>query len=111
MVTPGGIGSRGVKYESCQLAIGMRPYVDDMNPDGCLHAALHFSEHARADIVAIDATAALAVAGVHAVYTAGRHPRRAAGRHHPHRLAGDDPGRRPDLVSRRRARGRRRRHP
>ena len=74
MVTPGGIGSRGVKYESCQLAIGMRPYIDDMNPDGCLHAALHFSEHARADIVAIDATAALAVAGVHAVYTAADIP-------------------------------------
>jgi len=74
MVTPGGVGSRGVKYESCQLAIGMRPYIDDMNPDGCLHAALHFSEHARADIVAIDATAALAVAGVHAVYTAADIP-------------------------------------
>ena len=74
MVTPGGIGSRGAKYESCQLAIGMRPYIDDMNPDGCLHAALHFSEHARADIVAIDATAALAVSGVHAVYTAADIP-------------------------------------
>ena len=74
MVTPGGIGSRGAKYESCQLAIGMRPYIDDMNPDGCLHAALHFSEHARADIVAIDATAALAVPGVHAVYTAADIP-------------------------------------
>ena len=110
MVTPGGVGSRGVKYESCQLAIGMRPYIDDMNPDGCLHAALHFSEHARADIVAIDATAALAVAGVHAVLHRRRHPRRAARRHHPHRLAGDDPGRRSDVVSRRRARHRRRRH-
>jgi xanthine dehydrogenase molybdenum-binding subunit len=74
MVTPGGVGSRGVKYESCQLAIGMRPYIDDMNPDGCLHAALRFSEHARADIVALDATAALAIAGVRAVYTAADIP-------------------------------------
>ena len=74
MVAPGGVGSRGVKYESCQLAIGLRPYIDDMTPDGCLHAALHFSEHARADIVSIDATAALAVEGVRAVYTAADIP-------------------------------------
>jgi xanthine dehydrogenase molybdenum-binding subunit len=74
MVTPGGVGSRGVKYESCQLAVGMRPYVDDIHPDGCLHAALHFSEHARADIVSIDTADALAIAGVRAVYTAADIP-------------------------------------
>jgi xanthine dehydrogenase molybdenum-binding subunit len=74
MLPPGGVGSRGVKYESCQLAVGMRPYIDDMTPGGCLHAALHFSEHARADVVAIDTTDALAVDGVHAVYTAADIP-------------------------------------
>ena len=37
---------------------------------------------------------ALAAPGVEARLHRGRHPRRAAGRHHPHRLAGDDPGRR-----------------
>ena len=39
-----------------------------------LHAALHLTAHARADIVAIDATAALAAPGVEAVFTAADVP-------------------------------------
>ena len=71
---PGGIGTRGVKYEACDLAVGRRPYVDDMQPEGCLHAALHLAEHARADILAIDTAEATAVDGVHAVFTAADVP-------------------------------------
>ena len=39
-----------------------------------LHAALHLTDHARADIVAIDAAAALAAPGVEAVFTAADLP-------------------------------------
>ncbi len=69
-LTPnGGVGSSGVKYEGRELAIGKRPFIDDMDLVGMLHGALHLSEHARANIVAIDASAALALDGVEAVYT------------------------------------------
>ena len=41
---------------------------------GMLHAALHLTDHARADIVAIDTSAALAAPGVVAVFTAADIP-------------------------------------
>ena len=66
---PEGVGSRGIKYEARELALGDRDYIDDLRPDGLLHAALHLSEHARADIVAIDTSAAEAMEGVEAVFT------------------------------------------
>ncbi len=66
---PEGVGSRGIKYEARELALGDRDYIDDLRPEGLLHAALHLSEHARADIVAIDTSAAEAMDGVVAVYT------------------------------------------
>ena len=71
---PGGVGSRGIKYEARELALGDRSYVDDLRPEGLLHAALHLSEHARADIVSIDTTAAEAIDGVVAVFTAADVP-------------------------------------
>ncbi|MCY4162928.1 MAG: molybdopterin-dependent oxidoreductase [bacterium] len=67
---PGGVGSRGIKYEATELALGDRSYVDDLRPEGLLHAALHLAEHARADVVSIDTTAALGIDGVEAVFTA-----------------------------------------
>ena len=66
---PGGVGSRGIKYEARELALGDRDYIDDLRPEGLLHAALHLSEHARADIARIDTSAAEAIEGVVAVYT------------------------------------------
>lgn len=66
---PGGVGSRGLKYEAHELALGDRGYVDDVRVDGMLHAALHLTEHARADIIRIDTSAAEAADGVVAVYT------------------------------------------
>jgi xanthine dehydrogenase molybdenum-binding subunit len=74
VVQPGGVGSRGIKYEGRQLSVGTRDFIDDMNPPGCLHGALKLSDHARADIVSIDASAALAVDGVEAVLTANDIP-------------------------------------
>ncbi|MFM9083850.1 MAG: molybdopterin cofactor-binding domain-containing protein, partial [Actinomycetota bacterium] len=66
---PGGVGSRGVKYESTLLALGDRHYVDDMRVDGMLHAALHLTGHVRADILRIDTSAAESHPGVVAVFT------------------------------------------
>ena len=66
---PGGVGSRGTKYEANELALGDRGYVDDIRVPGMLHAALHLTKHVRADITAIDTSAAKAAPGVVAVYT------------------------------------------
>jgi xanthine dehydrogenase molybdenum-binding subunit len=70
----GGIGSRGAKYEAAELALGDRGYIDDIRVPGMLHAALHFTEHARAEVLGIDTTAALAAPGVRAVFTAADVP-------------------------------------
>jgi aldehyde oxidoreductase len=70
------VGASGVKYEAAELAMGDRGYVDDIRLPGqtILHASLHFTAHTRADIVAIDTSAALAADGVVAVYTAADIP-------------------------------------
>jgi len=71
---PGGVGSRGIKYEAKELALGDRGYVDDLRVPGMLHAALHLTAHVRADIVRIDTSDALAAPGVIAVHTAADVP-------------------------------------
>ncbi len=73
-VQPKGVGSRGIKYEALDLSLGDRPFIDDMVPAGLLHGAFKLSDHARADIVSIDTSAALAVDGVEAVFTAADVP-------------------------------------
>jgi aldehyde oxidoreductase len=70
----GGIGSRSVKYEAHELALGDRGYVDDIRIDGMLHASLHFTAHARAKVLGIDSSKALAMDGVSAVFTAADIP-------------------------------------
>lgn len=69
-VTIDGIGARSVKYEAIDLALGDRPFIDDLDVPGLLHAAVRLTDHARADIVAIDVSSALAVPGVVSVLTA-----------------------------------------
>ena len=69
-----GIGASGAKYEAGELALGDRDYIDDMRIPGMLHAALHLTDHARADITGIDTTAAAAADGVAAVFTAADIP-------------------------------------
>ncbi|MGA0118188.1 MAG: selenium-dependent xanthine dehydrogenase [Ilumatobacteraceae bacterium] len=71
---PGGVGSRGIKYEAADLALGDRGYVDDIRVPGMLHSALHLTKHVRADILSIDTSAALAAPGVEAVFTASDIP-------------------------------------
>ncbi len=74
VTAPGGIGARGIKYEAIELALGDRGYVDDIRVPGLLHAALRLTDHARADVRRIDASAALAAPGVVAVFTAADVP-------------------------------------
>jgi aldehyde oxidoreductase len=71
---PHGVGTRGVRYEAAELALGDRGYVDDIRLPGMLHAALRLADHARARVVRIDTSAALAVPGVEAVFTAADVP-------------------------------------
>ncbi len=73
-ISAGGVGDRGTKYEGQSLTLGDRDFIDDMEPDGCLHGAVVLSEHARADVHAIDGSAALAMPGVVAVLTAADVP-------------------------------------
>jgi xanthine dehydrogenase molybdenum-binding subunit len=70
----GEVGARGAKYEAAELTLGERDYVDDLRVPGMLHAALHLTAHARADVVAIDVAAAMAAPGVRAVLTAADVP-------------------------------------
>ncbi len=67
---PAGIGKSGAKYEATELALGDRGYIDDLRPEGLLHAALRFTDHARAEVVSLDTSAAAAAVGVEAVFTA-----------------------------------------
>ncbi|MGI8516969.1 MAG: molybdopterin-dependent oxidoreductase, partial [Acidimicrobiia bacterium] len=67
---PGGIGKGGAKYEGIKLALGDRAFIDDFFIDGLLHGALRLADHARAEVLSIDPTEALAVPGVVAVFTA-----------------------------------------
>lgn len=71
---PTGIGQRGAKYQSSELALGDRGYIDDLRRDDMAHGALVFTEHARADIMAIDTAPAEAIEGFVAVFTAADVP-------------------------------------
>ncbi|HEX5095191.1 MAG TPA: xanthine dehydrogenase family protein molybdopterin-binding subunit, partial [Acidimicrobiia bacterium] len=57
-----------------EMALGDKDYVDDIRMPGLLHAAVVLSEHARADILAIDTAAAAAEPGVVRVFTAADVP-------------------------------------
>ncbi len=70
----GKIGGDGIKYEAKELSLGDRGFVDDIMLDGMLHAALRYTDHARADVVSIDVSPAEAADGVVAVYTAADIP-------------------------------------
>jgi xanthine dehydrogenase molybdenum-binding subunit len=70
----GKIGGDGIKYEARELSLGDRGFVDDISIDGMLHAVLALTEHARANVVKIDTSAAEAADGVVAVYTAADIP-------------------------------------
>ena len=81
---PGGVGHNKPKHRARLKALGEDPFVDDLRgrdlEDGAqrdrdlLHAALHFSAHPRARVLAIDTAAAAAMPGVVRVLTAADVP-------------------------------------
>jgi aldehyde oxidoreductase len=66
----GRIGSRTARYQARELALGERPFVNDLAVPGMLHGALRFSDHARAVVLRIHTTRAATHPGVVAVITA-----------------------------------------
>ena len=63
-------GTRVQRVEDSRLLTGRGSFVDDISRPGMLHACFVRSPFARARINGIDAAAALALPGVHAVFTA-----------------------------------------
>ncbi|MCA9556686.1 MAG: 2Fe-2S iron-sulfur cluster binding domain-containing protein, partial [Myxococcales bacterium] len=62
--TSGRVGTSLDRYQGEAMTLGMRPYVDDMYPQGLLHGAVRLSDHARAKVVKIDTSKAEAMPGV-----------------------------------------------
>ncbi len=63
-------GTRVARVEDTRLLTGHGTFVDDITRPGMLHACFVRSPFARARINGIDTSAALALPGVHAVFTA-----------------------------------------
>jgi selenium-dependent xanthine dehydrogenase len=66
----GRVGRRLRRYTGVDLALGDRPFVDDMSRPGLLHGALVLSPFARAKVVRVDTAAAERHPGVVRVATA-----------------------------------------
>src|SRR5215475_4269486 len=64
------IGSPVERREDLRFVRGRGQFVDDLNPDGVLHAVILRSSVAHGRIRSIDPSAALKIAGVHSVITA-----------------------------------------
>ncbi|RMF77024.1 MAG: selenium-dependent xanthine dehydrogenase [Planctomycetota bacterium] len=70
----GKVGGRLDRYRGAEFVLGDFRYVDDIQVDGALFAAMRFSDHPRALVKAIDPAPALAIPGVHRVITAADVP-------------------------------------
>lgn len=66
----GHVGRRTARYLGAELALGDKPYVNDIAADRMLHGAVRFGDHPRARVLSIDTAAAAAHPGVVAVLTA-----------------------------------------
>jgi selenium-dependent xanthine dehydrogenase len=65
-----GIGRSISRYHGLDQALGDKPFVDDMNVPGMLHAAVVLSAHPRAKVLAIHTSAAAAMPGIVKILTA-----------------------------------------
>jgi xanthine dehydrogenase molybdenum-binding subunit len=70
----GRVGSRTARYQGRELALGDKPYINDLRVPGMLHGAARLSDHPRAKVLRIDPARALAHPGVVAVVTAADVP-------------------------------------
>ncbi len=69
-----GVGARLERYQARALALGERPFVDDLSRPGMLFGAVALSAHPRARVKRIDVSRARAHPGVVAVVTAADAP-------------------------------------
>ncbi|MEX2407375.1 MAG: 2Fe-2S iron-sulfur cluster-binding protein, partial [Actinomycetota bacterium] len=60
----GRIGSRTARYEGRELALGDKPYINDLTAPRMLHGAIRFSDHPRARVLGIATERASAHPGV-----------------------------------------------
>lgn len=72
--TSGRIGTSLKRHNGEDLVLGDFKYIDDLTVPGMIYAAMKFSEHPRALVKGIDASAALAMDGVERVITAADVP-------------------------------------
>ena len=70
----GRVGQSLVRFGAAQMALGERPYVDDVILPDMLYGALTLSQHARARVLKIDTSRARALPGVIRVATAADVP-------------------------------------
>ena len=73
-IASGKVGTNLPRYSGHDAVLGDRKFIDDMTVPGMLYGALRLADHPRATVLAIDATAALAMPGVHRVVTAADVP-------------------------------------
>ena len=66
----GRVGTSTARYEARELALGDRPYIDDMTFPGMLYGAVRLSEHPRALVKRIDFSKAKEIPGVVSIVTA-----------------------------------------
>ena len=66
----GRVGTRTARMRGRELALGDKPYVNDLAVAGLLHGAVRFSDHPRARVLRIDTSRALALPGVVSIVTA-----------------------------------------
>lgn len=62
------------KYNAKELALGRLPFVNDLQKEGLLHAALRFSDYPRAKVLKIDFGRAIKIPGVIRIFTAADIP-------------------------------------
>ena len=81
------IGKETIQINALEKVLGKAQYSADLKMGGMLHAKVLRSPHAHAKIVSVDASAARALPGVHAVLTGDDTPTRMTGIHHKqHRI-------------------------
>src|SRR5258706_16163035 len=64
------IGARVLRSEDARLLTGNGEFVDDIRSPNMLHAAFVRASFAHARVRSVDASTALGLSGVHAVFTA-----------------------------------------
>ena len=70
----GRVGTRAARYQGHELALGDKPYINDLTMPGMLHGALRFSDHPRARILSVRTDQAAAYPGVTAILVAADVP-------------------------------------